>query len=176
MLSMKLLEHSKALGHWDLLMNLLLICVPTLFRFSGKMNFLKKAMDKTKSKLEGRTRASFKSNAFEGSIAANESFLHGHLIIDIIAAKELPDMESWIAKLVRSIASNISVGCWFCAFYCRCEDARFESSRLDWTGLVKMIEWWLFAGQASLYRRNKVIKMVINRGELVNREVIKVIN
>ena len=74
------------------------------------MNFLKKAMDKTKSKLEGRTQALFKSNTFEGSIAANESFLHGHLIIDIIAAKELPDMESWIAKLVRPEAFVSYIG------------------------------------------------------------------
>ena len=73
------------------------------------MNFLKKAMEKTKATIEthtdsvlSRTRSSFKSNTYEsGGTGTGESFLHGHLIIDIVAAKELPDMESWLAKLVK---------------------------------------------------------------------------
>ncbi len=30
----------------------------------------------------------------------NAVFLHGLLLIDVVAAKDLPDMESWLAKLV----------------------------------------------------------------------------
>ena len=43
-------------------------------------------------------------------------------------------------------------------------------SKTRLTERVQLIKWCLFSGWDSFYRRNKVIKMVINRGALINRE------
>jgi len=52
------------------------------------MNFLKKQLSSTGS-LKQRQPKSY----------AMDNLLHGHLLIDVIAARDLPDMESWLAKM-----------------------------------------------------------------------------
>ena len=57
------------------------------------MNFLKKA---TKSLGGGSSsKSSAPSGSFEG-----RTFLHGHLMIEVKSAKNLPDLEGWVSKLV----------------------------------------------------------------------------
>jgi len=57
--------------------------------------FLKKALGKGEKDDPGKHFERFHSTSFEG-----KTFLHGHLNISILAGKDLPDMESWISKLV----------------------------------------------------------------------------
>ena len=84
------------------------------------MNFLKKAVKKTESVVRNAESAvrsgSIKklltmpsadsadnaesSSGDQDSSNPDQVFLHGHLLIDIVAAKDLPDMESWLAKVV----------------------------------------------------------------------------
>jgi Ca2+-dependent lipid-binding protein len=42
----------------------------------------------------------FKKQLSKHKMAEGKTFLHGHLIIEIRAAKNLPDMEGWVSKLV----------------------------------------------------------------------------
>ena len=60
------------------------------------MSFIKKFAKKTISSLTSGL--SQDEPTFEDG--EDNVFIHGNLIIDIISARELPDMESWIAKLV----------------------------------------------------------------------------
>ena len=69
------------------------------------MNFLKKVAKKAENALKevesGVKEALCEEQNVNLVYGANESevFLHGHLFLKIIAARDLPDMESWIAKL-----------------------------------------------------------------------------
>lgn len=51
------------------------------------MNFLKRATNKVSEKLHG--------SSFEG-----RTFLHGHLLLEVREARNLPDLEGWVSKLV----------------------------------------------------------------------------
>ena len=65
------------------------------------MNFLKKALGSIQRKVSDVV-DSFDDDEEEedGSQDSTGGMLHGHLFIDIFSAKNLPDMESWVAKLV----------------------------------------------------------------------------
>ena len=56
------------------------------------MNFLKKTLSTVGSEVNKMTSKSPYSNG--------ETFLHGHLFIEIREGKNLPDMEGWVSKLV----------------------------------------------------------------------------
>ena len=62
------------------------------------MNFLKKALGSIQRKVSDVV-DSFDEEEDEDEIHEAD-MLHGHLFIDIFSAKDLPDMESWVAKLV----------------------------------------------------------------------------
>ena len=59
------------------------------------MSFIKKSVEKANS---------IKSNmgrSLRGSyVTSGKTLLHGHLLLEVIEARKLPDMESWLAKLV----------------------------------------------------------------------------
>ena len=57
------------------------------------MNFLKKTLSKTGSMMKSVT-DSFPSHRY------NQPFLHGFLLIEVRAAKDLPNMEGWLSTLV----------------------------------------------------------------------------
>ena len=69
------------------------------------MNFLKKALGSIQRKV-GDVVDSFdddeeeEEDSHQDSTGGGGGMLHGHLFIDIFSAKNLPDMESWVAKLV----------------------------------------------------------------------------
>ncbi len=56
--------------------------------------FLRKAFSKSKDNTDSSFKL-FHSSSFEG-----RTFLHGHLDVDVRAARDLPDMEGWVSKLV----------------------------------------------------------------------------
>lgn len=79
------------------------------------MNFIKKAMKDTQEAVRsgslkkigsiGRGGSSREANHQQAGSQRRRSsydttFLHGHLFVEIVAARNLPDMESWLAKLV----------------------------------------------------------------------------
>ena len=57
---------------------------------SRKMNFLKKQLSAAAMSVKERP----------SRLYNRDQLLHGHLIIKIIKARNLPDMESWLAKIV----------------------------------------------------------------------------
>ena len=59
------------------------------------MSFIKKSVEKANS-IKSNMGKSIRKNY----ITSGTTLLHGHLLIEIIAARNLPDMESWLAKLV----------------------------------------------------------------------------
>ena len=59
------------------------------------MNFLKKQLSKAGSIVKDATDA-----IHPGSHPHQKTFLHGYLLIDIWAAKDLPNMEGWLSTLV----------------------------------------------------------------------------
>ena len=67
-------------------------------RIHNRMNFLKKALGSIQRKVSDVV------DSFDEEEDEDENheadMLHGHLFIDIFSAKDLPDMESWVAKLV----------------------------------------------------------------------------
>merc|ERR1712223_1177146 len=60
--------------------------------FSFSMNFLKKQMSNVSSKVSNMSSKTSYGNG--------QTFLHGHLFIEIREGKNLPDMEGWVSKLV----------------------------------------------------------------------------
>lgn len=56
------------------------------------MSFLKKALSIGDKMMSGSGSKSYQN--------AGTTFLHGHLFIDILEARNLPDMEGWVSKLV----------------------------------------------------------------------------
>ncbi len=61
------------------------------------MSFLKKAKSSFKNFVKPLCAEDTPDEGHSDSV-----FLHGHLFLNIFAAKNLPDMESWIAKLYDS--------------------------------------------------------------------------
>ena len=59
------------------------------------MSFIKKSVEKANSIKSNMGRSIRKSYVTSGT-----TLLHGHLLLEVIEAKKLPDMESWLAKLV----------------------------------------------------------------------------
>jgi phospholipase D1/2 len=59
------------------------------------MSFIKKSVEKANS-IKSNMGRTIKKNY----VTSGTTLLHGHLLIEVIAAKNLPDMESWLAKLV----------------------------------------------------------------------------
>ena len=59
------------------------------------MSFIKKSVEKANS-IKSNMGKSIRKNY----ITSGTTLLHGHLLLEIIAARNLPDMESWLAKLV----------------------------------------------------------------------------
>jgi hypothetical protein len=60
------------------------------------MNFLKKASGSIKKLMSSSASESQEDTLDSGP---GGTFLHGTLLMSIFAAKDLPDMESWIAKI-----------------------------------------------------------------------------
>jgi len=57
--------------------------------------FLKKVLPGGEKDDAGKSFARFHSSSYEG-----KTFLHGHLNVAVLSARDLPDMESWLSKLV----------------------------------------------------------------------------
>ena len=75
------------------------------------MNLIKKVVKKTETAVKSGNLGSFLRPSFcddesggggGGVVMSPDVFLHGHLFLQIRAARNLPDMESWIAKLYDS--------------------------------------------------------------------------
>lgn len=66
------------------------------------MNFIKKAQSQVKKTLSSgeKVLSGLAHGSSGASVYSGQTFLHGHLIIEIRAASNLPDMEGWVAKLV----------------------------------------------------------------------------
>ncbi len=65
------------------------------------MSFIKKALGKA----GGSIKKSMGTGAGEAVVAGGtnfegQTFLHGHLLLEVREARNLPDMEGWVSKLV----------------------------------------------------------------------------
>jgi len=80
------------------------------------MNFLKKTINKSES-LVRNVVDSTSTNSFRGHHHPHEkTFLHGYLLLEIIKAKDLPNMESWISQLVIFLLEIQSILSKLCDF------------------------------------------------------------
>jgi len=64
-----------------------------------KMNFIKKTLTKTGSMVKSVTDGNSPTKL-------NKTFLHGYLLVDVRAARDLPNMEGWLSTLVTLLSST----------------------------------------------------------------------
>lgn len=79
------------------------------------MNFLKKTINKSGSIVRNVMDSTSGSRDHHPH---DKTFLHGYLLVDVVKAKDLPDMETWISKMVSSQSTKKGRTCktWFCNF------------------------------------------------------------
>jgi hypothetical protein len=61
------------------------------------MNFIKKTLTKTGSMVKSVTDGNSPTKL-------NKTFLHGYLLVDVRAARDLPNMEGWLSTLVTLLS------------------------------------------------------------------------